>query len=1109
MQHYQYAPLDRESDTIRLLRLLPSEVDKAEIRVELLEYDLRHSQQSLHSYEAFSYFLRHSQQSRHSYEALSYVWGGLETTQSILIGDEELRITSNLHAALLRLRDVTFPRILWVDAVCINQSDDPEKELQIQSMAMIYGFAKRTIVWLGEETEGSDIALEAIRFAGNKRDSIFNDNNGSSGRAGADEGYVRNAIASLLQREWFERIWVLQEVAAARHIVVVCGPTEIDGYALCLGLEQMGSTGDNATSYARARPVLALIQGAIFRSQIRSWESDMVALDICSLEELISMYSAHRTTHSHDKIYALLGMSTDDITRSGLLPDYSVPWEELMRRLLTFILGKEICIKSGTHREEVEITGRRCIIGSVSSITRNSNGSQRINVNWNDRMVDAIYPNDHYMAVRATVNDVQVYDIVYLLQEASRPLIIRPDGLFFRIVTLAVTPPIAIRKGIFPHCLHLTWSWMRYRETPRKDHWFSYYMNESRSYWTAAMILQLTGKAASASLFLQKLMELQIMPFSEREKTLASSGELPSGFSEPTQVELAEIVQSLDASHIMFFFKSIGHTVSVTEEVLIALVQHHRSHVVFSVLKAVRNRNNITARVLKAATRNVNTTVSYVTEALLEWRKEEPQDLLTEAVLIAAFLKPGALRSAILETLLNLFQDLPKDPITEAVLIAVAQNQEAVGGGVLSTLPNWSDELPSKLISNRERIPIAEMRNLATVLSDEPEALPYLFKLPPDIQVTDAVLIAVIQDKEVIERGILRKLLRWPDKDINDLDENTVPYTVALLAAFATNPRAANKNIMEALLSRSTNHSRTFVKLIEAAETEHTILELFTILWDSHYELAATESVLAATVNNCFSRGQHLFCALVHSRGDQGKCERLMIVCCSNFNQFNLNTLIETILFIRYQGHIPATIWAAAAANPKFGDEYVSILVRNTLRSRKECCITEDILVAAASNGHRGYTVLRSLLPSNNKAIKFPDGVATPPVLKAAASNLSDGLAVMQLLLEHKENKAIITVHADMMLAAALQGNASLLRYLLSIDKRKVHMPDVVSTSEILEAVAKNDRWDKRTRDEIKRSLLKYDGKQDITHEAEEGTLSGTKKKQTRFASFLRANSPW
>ncbi|EAT82438.1 hypothetical protein SNOG_10103 [Parastagonospora nodorum SN15] len=211
MQHYQYAPLDRESDTIRLLRLLPSEVDKAEIRVELLEYDLRHSQQSLHSYEAFSYFLRHSQQSRHSYEALSYVWGGLETTQSILIGDEELRITSNLHAALLRLRDVTFPRILWVDAVCINQSDDPEKELQIQSMAMIYGFAKRTIVWLGEETEGSDIALEAIRFAGNKRDSIFNDNNGSSGRAGADEGYVRNAIASLLQREWFERIWVKQQ----------------------------------------------------------------------------------------------------------------------------------------------------------------------------------------------------------------------------------------------------------------------------------------------------------------------------------------------------------------------------------------------------------------------------------------------------------------------------------------------------------------------------------------------------------------------------------------------------------------------------------------------------------------------------------------------------------------------------------------------------------------------------------------------------------------------------------------------------------------------------------------------------------------------------------
>jgi hypothetical protein len=130
--------LYKRPDSIRLLRLLPSEIDEAEIRVELLEYSLQGSRRS-----------------GHSYEALSYVWGGLKTTQSILIGDEHLDVTPNLYAALLQLRNSIFPRILWIDALCINQKDNEEKALQIQSMAEIYGNAQRTIVWLGEEADGS------------------------------------------------------------------------------------------------------------------------------------------------------------------------------------------------------------------------------------------------------------------------------------------------------------------------------------------------------------------------------------------------------------------------------------------------------------------------------------------------------------------------------------------------------------------------------------------------------------------------------------------------------------------------------------------------------------------------------------------------------------------------------------------------------------------------------------------------------------------------------------------------------------------------------------------------------------------------------------------
>ena len=184
MDLYQYSPLSRGPDSIRLLRLLPSWVDEAEIRVELLEYSLQISQRPCHSYEA-----------------LSYVWGGLDTTKLIFVGDEYLEVTPNLHAALSQLRDSTFPRILWIDAVCINQKDDAEKELQIQSMASIYASAKRTIVWLGEEANGSTEAFEFIRLAG------------KGPKTGLGEVNVRREqlVDSVLQRDWFQRIWVRQQ----------------------------------------------------------------------------------------------------------------------------------------------------------------------------------------------------------------------------------------------------------------------------------------------------------------------------------------------------------------------------------------------------------------------------------------------------------------------------------------------------------------------------------------------------------------------------------------------------------------------------------------------------------------------------------------------------------------------------------------------------------------------------------------------------------------------------------------------------------------------------------------------------------------------------------
>ena len=168
-------------DSIRLLRLMPNENDTANIRCELFEYALRESDKATHPYEA-----------------LSYVWGNSDKRQPIFIENQCLAVTLNLHAALLRLRDHDIPRIIWVDAVCINQEDTQEKEHQIQSMAKIYGKASRVIVWLGERADDSDVALEAIRAAGNPTNI-------------SDREMIQQAILPLLQRPWFQRIWVRQQ----------------------------------------------------------------------------------------------------------------------------------------------------------------------------------------------------------------------------------------------------------------------------------------------------------------------------------------------------------------------------------------------------------------------------------------------------------------------------------------------------------------------------------------------------------------------------------------------------------------------------------------------------------------------------------------------------------------------------------------------------------------------------------------------------------------------------------------------------------------------------------------------------------------------------------
>jgi Heterokaryon incompatibility protein (HET) len=80
------------------------------------------------------------------YEALSYVWGDLKNLVEITLNDRPYRARKNLVAALEHLRYKDKNRVLWIDALCINQENIPEREAQVQLVAKIYSCTSRLII---------------------------------------------------------------------------------------------------------------------------------------------------------------------------------------------------------------------------------------------------------------------------------------------------------------------------------------------------------------------------------------------------------------------------------------------------------------------------------------------------------------------------------------------------------------------------------------------------------------------------------------------------------------------------------------------------------------------------------------------------------------------------------------------------------------------------------------------------------------------------------------------------------------------------------------------------------------------------------------------------
>ena len=97
------------------------------------------------------------------YEALYYCWGDASMTKNIELEGYRFPVTTNLCAALHSLRLEDTPRIVWIDAVCIDQSNVAERESQVGLMRKIYQQAIRVVIWLGTSGPKTELAFELVR----------------------------------------------------------------------------------------------------------------------------------------------------------------------------------------------------------------------------------------------------------------------------------------------------------------------------------------------------------------------------------------------------------------------------------------------------------------------------------------------------------------------------------------------------------------------------------------------------------------------------------------------------------------------------------------------------------------------------------------------------------------------------------------------------------------------------------------------------------------------------------------------------------------------------------------------------------------------------------
>jgi hypothetical protein len=253
-----------------------------------------------------------------NYEAVSYVWGTDSEEMSILIEGRTLAITQSAFDIIRRRRSVMFEQVIWIDQVCINQSDMEEKSSQIVMMKDIYRGAQRVLAFLGPASDAHLVQSHIAELHYRSSDmgfvvevlrEIYNTE--------PKKGRQWNALADFLGNPWFRRVWIIQEATFAETLCLFYGDVCIDWEYLARATAVLNDQHvlgafppSNGLFFTDARPNSVIGLNNI--QTMLTFGGDVEFQRLITLGLVLRSCTSFDATDPRDKVYAVLGLANNN-----------------------------------------------------------------------------------------------------------------------------------------------------------------------------------------------------------------------------------------------------------------------------------------------------------------------------------------------------------------------------------------------------------------------------------------------------------------------------------------------------------------------------------------------------------------------------------------------------------------------------------------------------------------------------------------------------------------------------------------------------------------------------------------------------------------------------